>query len=190
MTEFPKSSVEIRALAQELVAHLNCGIEDTQYREKWSAQNFDLLHRFADSKSCASYSLYRQYEYLWDFTAFIRGSEMLLVAESEWEPTTHEIAKDFAKLLYAKSPLKLMMCRIDRPQDTVEKATRTAEKVRLSLEKVVRDVCAYYSPGEAIILYCVWWAGGDGKNRDIAYILQMEGELGDKHFERVSWPVN
>ena len=196
VTEFPKSRDEIRALAQELVTHLHDGIKNTQPpRERWSAQNFDLLHGFADLKGCDSYSLYRKYEYLWDFMAFIHGSELLLAAESEWDPTDREINRDFAKLLYARSPLKLMMCRIDRPEDTEEKATRRVEEIRRSLEELVREVCANYPPGEAIVLYCVWWALDDGKNRDKAFILQTDGEpnyqkLGDEHFEPFPGPAD
>jgi hypothetical protein len=61
-----------------------------------------------------------------------------------------------------------MLCRI--------KTEVEAESIRLSLEKVMKSNCKEFSSAEVFIIYCVWWAGKNGNNRDIAYMLQMDGE--------------
>jgi len=55
-------------------------------------------------------------------------------------------------------------------------ALEEAERVRLKLEKCVRENCTYYSRGEVLIVYCVWYADKDGNNQDFAYTFQVDGE--------------
>lgn len=109
------------------------------------------------------------------------------MAESEWDNIERdsrfpELEKDFDKLLYARSPLKLFMCRIENPEH--------AKRICTALQENIAGNCTYYSPGEVFIIYCVWWSEENGKNRDIAYILQIDGEpkyqpIDGEHFEIV-----
>jgi hypothetical protein len=185
MRDFPNSAHEVRQLALKLVEFLKKNIENTHPpRSNWSRQNFNLLEMFFGKGEkgldldCLCMTTCS--EFLWDFVAYIKERGNLLVAESEWLTDQAELEKDFEKLLYARSPLKLFMCRIRSEEET--------EAIRSSLEHIMRSCCIYYSPGEVFIIYCVWWALQDGINRDIAYILQLDGEpvyqpIGGEHFE-------
>jgi hypothetical protein len=184
MLDFPNSANEVRQLALKLIGFLKKNIRNTLGRPEWGDQNFDLLQRFfgkgEDGLGLDCFSGNSKNEFRWDFVAYIEGRGLLLVAESEWDNKLIELESDFDKLLYPRSPLKLFMCRIRNPEE--------AERIRVSLSNLVRSNCAHYSSGEIFIIYCVWWAGSNGENRDIAYILQIEGEpnyqpIGDVYFE-------
>jgi hypothetical protein len=182
--DFPNSANDVRQLALELVDFLKKNIRNTLKRPEWGDQNFDLLQRFfgkgEEGLGLDCFSRNSKNEFRWDFVAYIEGRGLLLVAESEWDNRQTELEKDFDRLLYLRSPLKLFMCRIRNPEE--------AEKIRLSLNNLIRSNCAHYSPGEIFIVYCVWWAEENGGNRDIAYALQIGGEpnyrlIGDEQFE-------
>jgi hypothetical protein len=177
ITELPRNSAAIKELATELVHYLKGNIRNTKSPVDWTWQNFSLLDRFFGDRGC-----YQNFtgsgegpEFLWDFTAYIPYQGMLLVAESEHDTKYEEIAKDFDRLLYSNAPLKLMMCRIERDRNTHE-ANEEALRIQERLLENVRQNCTNYSGGDVIIVYCVWWALPDGKNRDFAYLLQIEGE--------------
>jgi hypothetical protein len=112
-------------------------------------------------------------EFLWDFVAYIPYRGILLVAESEWDNKERdnifkELERDFDKLLYARSPLKLLMCWNKNPEQ--------AERIRARLQINIEGNCTYYSPGEVFIVYCTWRDEENGRKEDIAYILQIDGE--------------
>jgi hypothetical protein len=177
MRDFPSSANDIRELAVRLIVFLKEKIKNTFGQQQWSDQNFQFLHEFFGKGQgglgldCRSNGA--EGEFLWDFTAYIKERGLLLVAEPEWDNCEQggkfpELEKDFDKLLYARSPLKLFMCRIENPEH--------AERIRARLQANTKENCAYYSSGEVFIIYCVWWAEENGKNRDIAYLLQVKDE--------------
>jgi len=176
--DLPRTSAAIKELATELVRYIKCEITNKQSRVDWTWQNISLLDRFFGNRGC-----HRNFtasdagtEFLWDFTAYIPYQGMLLVAESEHDTRYESIAEDFDKLLYSNAPLKLMMCRIDTRYGTQEAAKEESEQICAKLELNVQQNCANYSGGDVIIVYCVWWALPDGKNRDFAFLLQIDGE--------------
>jgi hypothetical protein len=114
-------------------------------------------------------------EFLWDFIGYIQWRGILIVAESEHLTSLSEIRRDFDKLLYSSSPIKLMICRIDRKCSTEERAQEEAERIQSTLREDIAGSCAHYPPGSVFILYCVWWAH-EGINKDFASILQIDGE--------------
>jgi hypothetical protein len=149
---------------------------NTSGRRGWTDKNFALLRRFATMQKAQSYpsssgarARRRGKQFLWDFVAYIQGKGLLLAAESEHNNSKHEIERDFEKLLYVRSPLKLMLCRVA--------SEAQANRIKGWLERFMRKTCAWYSPGEVMILYCVWWAERGGANRDFAYMLQLNGNL-------------
>jgi hypothetical protein len=172
--DLPTTSTQSKALAVELVQFLKKNIKNTKIRSEWSAQNFRLLRKFARMKGAGGYptsdprnSKKRKALFLWDFVAY-GGKGLLFVAESEWEKKDAGLKHDFEKLLYVRSPVKLFMCRMKTGQEPAE--------VKAKLLRYMRSVCSYYSAGEVFILYFVWWSITDGKNRDVAYYLQIPGE--------------
>lgn len=187
MRDFPSSAYEIRQLAFKLIEFLKKNIKNTHSRQAWTYQNIDLLQKFLGKEGlgldCCPNDT--EGEFLWDFVAYIKERGLLLVAESEWDNSARdsrfpELERDFDKLLYARSPLKLFMCRMTNTED--------AKRICESLQEHIEGNCTYYSSAEVFIIYCVWWAEENGENRDIAYILQMNGEpnyqpIGGKHFE-------
>jgi hypothetical protein len=193
ITDLPRKSAATKALATELVYHLKRQIKNTQPpATNWTCQNISLLDGFFRGPvcDCNFTTSAAGPEFLWDFTAYIRDKGMLLVAESEHDTRHEKIAEDFDKLLYSNAPLKLMMCRIDTKCTTQEAADEEAQHIRDKLSEHVQRNCTNYSGGDVIIVYCVWWALEDGKNRDFAYILQIDGEpnyrsAAEKRFERV-----
>lgn len=192
MTDFPKSALETRELAIKLVTHLKGGIKNTQgSRAIWTGRNFALLGAF-----CCNNDIDPIYsgpntgpECLWDFMGYMKGKGALICAESEWDTNHAEIAKDFDKLLYGSSPIKIMICRIDTRYPTLPEASKEAEAIRALLEGDLKGSCTNYPPGSVFIIYCVWWAEEGGPNRDFPYILQIGGapnyvSVGyEQHFE-------
>ena len=174
MLDFPSSKNEVRQLALKLAKFLKQNVKYAHTRQEWTFQNFYLLERFFGKEGlgldCQPNDA--EGEFLWDFVAYIKYRGILLVAESEWDNNevdniVPELEKDFDKLLYARSPLKLFMCWIKYPEQ--------AEKIRERLQINLEGNCTYYSPGEAFIIFCTWRDEGDGNN-GIAYILQIDGE--------------
>jgi hypothetical protein len=190
MTDFPKSASEARALAIELVRQLKHRT-NTCSQPDWKVRNFKLLDEF-----CRTNGIDPVYsgaktgpECLWDFVGYLKEKGMLITGESEFSTCDDEAAKDFDKLLYGSSPIKLMICRIDNKYPTAAAASREADRIQRHLEEHVKGNCTHYPPGSVFILYCVWWAEEGGPNRDFAYILQVNGEPNyvsvrkDQHFE-------
>ncbi|MGB6830900.1 MAG: hypothetical protein WBE41_22830 [Terracidiphilus sp.] len=197
MKDYPKTRDQVRALAGDLVTILRENIENTQTEKDWTKDKFEALTKF-----CLEHELDYFYarskngtECLWDFSAYIPWKGMLLIAESEHKTKEGEIAKDFDKLLYGNSPLKLMICRIETrftiPQSALEEANRIC-KLR---EGDIKGSCTQYPPGSVFVVYCAWWGEEGGPSRDFAYILQVDGEPSyvpvreEQHFELVAGPA-
>jgi hypothetical protein len=178
ITDLPRTSAAIQELATELVRHIKGEITNSQFRPDWTGQNISLLDRFFGDRGCDRNFTASDAgaEFLWDFTAYIPYRGMLLVAESEHDAKYEKIAEDFDKLLYSNAPLKLMMCRIDTRYATEEAAKEESEQICAKLELNVQQNCTNHSGGDVVIVYCVWWALPDGKNRDFVYMLQIDGE--------------
>jgi hypothetical protein len=192
MRDFPSSADDVRQLALTLIEFLKKNIKDTHGRQRWTCRNFELLQEFfgkgREGLGLGCCPNDAESEFLWDFVAYIKERGLLFVAESEWDRGESEIAHDFEKLLYPRSPLKLFICRIDEKITTAIEAEAEAKRICLALEHNMETTCAYYSPGEVYIVYCVWFAEKNGDNRDIAYILQIDGEpnyqpIGARRFE-------
>jgi len=188
MLDFPSTAHDVRQLALELVGFLKKNINNTHPpRRNWNCQNFNLLEKFFGKEGLGLdyFPNDTEVEFRWDFVAYVPYRGNLLVAESEWdnrelEGKFPELERDFDKLLYARSPLKLFMCRIGDPEH--------AERIRVRLQKNIEENCTYYSPAEVFIVYCVWWTEENGENRDIAYVSQIDGEpkyqpIGGEKFE-------
>jgi len=177
MRDFPNSAHEIRQLALKLVEFLKQNVEYAPTRQEWTCQNYRLLRKFfgkgKDGLGLDCLPNDTEGEFLWDFVVYVKERGILLVAESEWDNKERddifpELEKDFEKLLYARSPLKLLMCWNKNPEQ--------AERIRARLQADIEGICTYYSPGEVFIVYCTWRDEGNGKKEDIPYILQMNGE--------------
>ena len=189
MYEFPNSAQKIKTLALELVKSLRSETNNTHKQKEWSERNFRLLREFSADHDAASFpsidvkTKTRNKQFLWDFVGYVKKRGILIAAESEWNKKPSEIEHDFEKLLYVRSPLKLMLCRMKTEED--------AELIRKGLEHVAKTACTEFSSGEVFIIYCVWWTENEGKNRDRAYMLQIAGEpnhqpIGSKRFLPVS----
>lgn len=178
ITDLPRTSAAIKELAVKLVHYLKVERSNTGTRVDWTWKNISLFDSFFRERGCdcnftASIA---GSEFLWDFTAYVPGRGMLLVAESEFDTKPERIAEDFDKLLYSNAPLRLMICRIERNHSTEEAARAEAERVQTMLLGNVQQNCTNYAGGDVIIVYCVWWALPDGRNRDFVYLLQIDGE--------------
>jgi hypothetical protein len=174
---FGLSAKEIEKLGMELVKHLRISLTDTTDRKEWSKRNFTALRSFTPIgheiqcfPSPASDGKERKAEFLWDFIAYVQRKGILIAVESEWENGHIEsIQGDFDKLLYVRSPIKLMICRVD---ENKVKSSVVCERIF----KYMNDCCSEFSPGEMFILYCRKWSNADGSNGDIVYKLQVCGE--------------
>lgn len=162
-------------LSSELVRHLKQGIHDTHGQAEWNQRNFALLRQFAAKNKANSYPSpeLKDPQFLWGFIAHQPQKGILLAAESEHDNHKERILEDFEKLLYVRSPLKLMICRVNHPED----AETQANEIRDCVQEAMQKRCIWYTPGEVYILYCVCWAGASGENRDYAFRLQVNGEL-------------
>ncbi|HZL26415.1 MAG TPA: hypothetical protein VFC39_07790 [Acidobacteriaceae bacterium] len=186
---FPTTRQESKNLALELIAFLKTEIEDTRHQLEWSERNFSLLREFSNLKGAESFPTAKgttpqdkRAQFLWDFIAYVRDKGILIAAESEHGLNIDGLKHDFEKLLYVRSPIKLLMCRMQRADDDA--------RVKDELSKYMKSACSTFSPGEVFILYFVWWAGDKDENRDVAYYLQIEGEsshvaLTVERFERI-----
>jgi len=170
------SAKEASTLADRLVQHLKASIRNT-YGQDWTQRNLALLRGFSRSLGAVSFPSApdvgpqeRTKQFLWDFIAYQPNAGVLLAVETEHNESDEEILYDFEKLLYVRSQVKLMMCRIDDGNTASERA----EGIRTLAEAFMRDTCAWYTPGDP---YCVWWSDETGENRDFAFRLQVNGEL-------------
>lgn len=168
MPDFPDSADKIRLLAMDLVKFLKATIRDTHDRPDWTDRNISMLQEFSACRGAASFPGDGGKQFLWDFIAYVERRGVLLAAESEHNRQPGDVEHDFEKLLYVRSPLKLMLCRVKGEED--------ADKICSDLSNFARDTCTEFSPAEVFIIYCVWWAGTGGTNRDRAYIMQIDGQ--------------
>jgi hypothetical protein len=183
MLDFPNSRLAIKELANEMVKHLKRNICDTKTPRAWTGQNFDLLEEFFGGLGvdCQFTSSGNGREFLWDFIGYIKHCGVLITAESEHDTRPEAIAADFDRLLYGISPLKLMICRIDKRFNTDELALEEAGRICRGREVDLKSSCMHYASGEIFIIYCVRWADKHGRNQDLAYTLQVEGEPNYAH---------
>jgi hypothetical protein len=138
---------------------------------KWTHENLKWLADYfrQGDLACFHSGSEEGSEFLWDFTAYARNYGMLIVAESEHSKANYALTYDFEKLFYARSPIKLFMCRVGSEKEAAERSQ--------SLFKFMDETCKVFGPGEIFILYFVWWSESGGTNRDMAYYLQVDGEL-------------
>lgn len=186
------SASDARQTADKLVGFLKSTIHDTHHQGEWTERNLQLLREFARTIDAESYPSargvppeQRAKQFLWDFIAYKPNTGIVLAVESEHGNDKHSILEDFEKLLYVRSPVKLMMCRV-RGEDE-------ALSVRGWAQEFMEQTCTWYSPGEVFVLYCVWWSGARHDNRDFAYRLQINGDCDyrsiiTEKFEPVSVP--
>lgn len=188
---FNYSPQEIMDMGARLVTHIRSKLPDTTLRSDWTKVNLDVLKSFSffsePEVSCypAGEGKDRRPEFLYDFIAYSQAKGILLAAESEWlNRNISEIKHDFEKLLYVRSPLKLMMCRVE--------SEAGADEIRNELYSYMHECCAEYSPGELFIIYCVQWKGDKDQRGDFAFGLQVDGEpmhrsLRTESFQRMVW---
>jgi hypothetical protein len=137
--------------------------------------NIDLLQRFADQRHFDSSPDRRdgknEKQFLWDYVAYDKGRGLAIVAESEHDNRTEnkkEFQHDFEKLLYVRSPVKLMPCWAK----TKEKAEEILSWVSECLEPPGEaSTCTEFSPSEVFILYCTCSTA-----QRFVYWLQIHGE--------------
>jgi hypothetical protein len=163
-------------LSRELIEHLRQGIRDTSRQDEFGQRNFALLREYAAKHGAESYPSAKDSppelkaaQFLWDFIACQPQKGILLAAESEHDNKKNAILEDFEKLLYVRSPLKLMMCRVN--------GEKQATEIKDWLQEFMQKTCTWYTPGEVYVLYCVYWSGTNGENRDYAFRLQLNGQL-------------
>jgi len=93
------------------------------------------------------------------------------VAESEHDNRTkvkEEFKHDFEKLLYVRSPLKLMLCWAK----SLEKANEILTWVKECMEPPSKEpICTEFSPAEIFILFCTC-----SNKQDFVYQLQIGGD--------------
>jgi hypothetical protein len=189
---FGLSASEINVLGTRLIDHLKLKLNSTENRKQWTKGNFDAIRTFDSgqfitecfpSAKGSPGDAYRP-QFLWDFIAYVQGAGILIAAESEWEnKSTPEIMHDFEKLLYVRSPIKLMMCR-------VEEGKKAATELCDELFDYMQRTCTDFSPGELFIIYCLRERNLDGSSGDAAFTLQVDGEpvfrnFGNRKFELV-----
>jgi hypothetical protein len=191
MTEFPRDASDTLVHAKVLIKFLKGKVENTRTQAEWTCKNIKLLEEHFRNLGLACFFSGSQDgpEFLWDFVGYIKNKGILIAAESEWNSREGSLREDFEKLLYVRSPLKLFMCRLKSKDQKA--ADSEASRLQLDLRNFMRETCGYYSRGEIFVIYCVWWTLDGGGNRDIAYMMQVDGEpdyvdIGrDKQFELV-----
>lgn len=165
-------------LADQLVRFLKSRIRDTHHQGEWSQRNFALLREFAQQSEINAECYpsakdvppeQRAKQFLWDFIAYKPKTGIVLAVESEHGDDKNSVLEDFEKLLYVRSPVKLMMCRVGGEEGAL--------KIKDWAQEFMEQTCTWYSPGEVFVLYCVWWSGLGQENRDFAYRLQIGGEF-------------
>jgi hypothetical protein len=165
--------------AENLIAHLQATLNNTKTQKQWTDGNLDALRNFTflgfDVKQyptpARDIATERKGEFLWDYIAYAQGFGILLAAESEWRENHIDpqgLKHDFEKLLYVKSPLKIMMCRRNHRND--------GATIAGMLSMYAREACSNYSPGEVFILYCVGWLADDSRNDEV-FLWQVPGPV-------------
>jgi hypothetical protein len=176
MTNFPISTrEEYRNLAKKLIDFLRDNIGNTNERKGWTKRNICLLQRFADREGFDSFPDRRggknEKQFLWDYVSYARYRGLVIVAESEHDNKTKDkmvFQHDFEKLLYVRSPVKLMLCWAK----SEEKASEILAWVKECMERPSKEpTCTEFSPAEVFILYCTC-----SDKQDFVYWLQIEGE--------------
>jgi len=190
MTNFPTSCrLEYRKLGKDLVDFLRNNIGNTNERTGWTKRNIRLLQEFADERSFDSFPDRRggknEKQFLWDYVAYAKHRGLVIVAESEYDNKTknkEEFTRDFEKLLYARSPVKLMLCWAKNE----EKASEILAWVKECMERPSKEsTSTEFSPAEVFILYCTC-----SDKQDFVYWLQIDGEpmhreICNEKFERI-----
>ena len=187
---FGLSANEIAEVAHQLVVHLEKSLNRVQTQDIWGKTNFVTLRAFKTHKfKLISYprpskdKSKRRAEFLWDYIGYVKGKGIFIAAESEWENTAVRIKEDFEKLLYVRSPIKVMICRVDD--------TKNAASIRNYLRKYMDNCCTEFSPAEYFILYCRTSGPPRKGKRDVAFGLQIKGApahcgLGDGQFQEIT----
>jgi hypothetical protein len=177
------SAIDNLDQARALVAELH-NRRNTKTALDWTRENINWLDDYFRRKGLACFHSRSQdgSEFLWDFAAYAKNHGVLIVAESEHSKSNYALTYDFEKLFYARSPMKLFICRVGSEVE--------AEKQSEILNEFMHETCKVFSPGEIFILYFVWWAEEGGPNRDVAYFLQVDGPLNyvgieSKKFQRI-----
>jgi hypothetical protein len=170
------SANDALALSDRLVKFLKRGVHNTHGQEEWTQRNFELLRAFAEEIDAQSYPSAKNAppeekakQFLWDFIAHQPDKGISIAVESEHNSSKKAILEDFEKLLYVRSPVKLMMCRVAGEPDAL--------RIRGWAQKFMEQKCTRYSPGEVFVLYCLYWSGEGLHNRDFAFRLQVKGEI-------------
>jgi hypothetical protein len=189
MANFPASAQEYRNLAKKLIHFLRREIGNTSERKGWTKRNIRLLQRFADREGFASFPDKRgglsEKQFLWDYVAYAKGRGLAIVAESEHDnriKKKKEFQHDFEKLLYVRSPLKLMLCWAK----SEKKADEILSWVKECMEPPSKEpTCTEFSPAEVFILYCTC-----SNKQDFVYQLQIGHEpmhrpIGNEEFEPI-----
>lgn len=187
------SAKEIASIGSDLIDHLRVELRDTAGRMDWTKRNLDALRAFkpkrfkvvcSPSGGTADEVDGSRGEFLTlDFIADVEHKGILIAAESEWHNTpARRIVEDFEKLIYIRSPIKVMLCRVNN--------TVSSGDVIRSIFDSMKTICAEFSPGELYIVYCRKWSNGDSTNGDEVFCLQVGGEpangsIKSKAFERV-----
>ncbi|MGA3009104.1 MAG: hypothetical protein ABSD72_02470 [Terracidiphilus sp.] len=176
MANFPISSRrEYRNLAERLVRFLRERIGNTNKRKGWTKRNIRLLQLFADREGFASFPDKRgaknEKQFLWDYVAYAKYRGLVIVAESEHDNRTKKKAEfkhDFEKLLYVRSPVKLMMCWAKSKKKADEILSWVKECMEPQRKKTT---CTEFSPAEVFVLFCTCSA-----KLDFVYWLQIGGK--------------
>jgi len=179
MSKLEHTSTSYLNTAIELIEHLRQNLSNTKTQKQWTDGNLNALREFKfDGYEVSRYPTpahdnpnERKVEFLWDYVAYASGFGILLAAESEWRENHIDpsgLKHDFEKLLYVKSPIKLMMCRRNSRND--------GSVIADVLNEYARSVCSNYSPGEVFILYCVGWLSEDSRNDEV-FVWQVPGSV-------------
>lgn len=189
MANFPISNRRYyRKLAKDLVGFLRERIGNTNERTGWTKRNIRLLQEFADREGFDSFPDRRgentEKQFLWDYVAYAKYRGLVIVAESEYNNKAKnktEFQHDFEKLLYVRSPVKLMLCWAKNEG----KASEILAWVKECMERSKEPTCTEFSPAEVFILYCTC-----SDKQDFVYWLQIDGkpmhrEIRNEKFERI-----
>jgi hypothetical protein len=166
---------EYRDFAKDLVDFLREHIGNTNERKGWTKRNICLLQRFADKNGFTSFPDKRggktERQFLWDYVAYSPYRGLVIVAESEHDNRTKDkkvFQHDFEKLLYVRSPVKLMLCWAK----TKKKAEQILSWVGACMKPPSqKPTCTEFSPAEVFILYCTC-----SDKQDFVYWLQIDGK--------------
>jgi hypothetical protein len=187
MTMFKMSKEQHLELAKDVVRHLRETLRRQESRKDWTKGNLDALRGFKH-KDFPDIQVFpgeptepkdkRAGEFLYDYVAYVQKKGILIAAESEWENRDVRIREDFEKLLYVRSPVKVMMYRHDHK--------RSASVIADNLSDWSWEACRYFSSAEVFILYCVREPEGDSRY-DEAFYWQVPGDPSEECTERFNF---